>query len=807
MSNNHVISGNVSTEDLQNALSAFYGDKRKIVIVNDNDNDKDKDNGEEDGAASTENDSESNNIDKDNNTNVYININKYNQLSSLLKEKTKELTKLEKTSAKALVGVQTFHLQQKQLFDEFVILRTRYDEQKTQLMETLWDKCSVSHPELSEIPKCENELLFLEDEDRVGIYNLGEVLGEGQFALVRSCNISHSRGIEYAAIHETHDLTREYAMKILSKERLLTFHSLKRVSNEIKILRALDSKYIVKTMDVIQTKKKLYIVTEKGGEDLFEFFDEHPDGVPESWAKDIARCILRGVQYCHQAKICHRDLKPENILVKFDVDNGVCEDLKLCDFGLASEYKSTEPFTDFCGSPGFFAPEMITRGSYFGDKVDIWSCGCILLELVLGHDKFCEIWMVAYDYEVMQEKDQFSNEINTTLRKLMSTLDFSNDFNDFIMNFLRLKPSNRTSIAKLLTHRWLELDEEEKLYYQTISTVRSSASPLTVNDGGGRRGRNRTQSGNLDLSIDIGATGPPIQSPDLSRSSSGQVTGHTDTELLKQAFHNQSSKERKMYEDYNKLHIKDSEQVHLPPIEPQTPNIVQVKKILLKGNDLANKFNSTGAGAGQRGSNSNSNSNSNISTPSHTPGGKGSFNRSPLPSGNGNSWGNSPGPIIMGKLSLTGSLSEPQFNLNHASSNGSSNDNGSSKNDFSLSLADFSGPGTPMTPQSTGVGAGAGAGAGAGISPLIGSPKPMLGHSISSLLPIGEGDTLDDSRSVRSGESKIGKEESKETAAADSNILSLLDATAVAAVGHADADAGASASASTSTDNPPPYEP
>ncbi|MDA7675242.1 protein kinase, partial [Akkermansiaceae bacterium] len=537
MSNNHVISGNVSTEDLQNALSAFYGDKRKIVIINDND--KDKDNGEEDGAASTENDSESNNIDKDNNTNVYININKCNQLSSLLKEKTEELTKLEKTSAKELVDV---HVQQKQLFDEFVILRTRYDEQKTQLMETLWDKCSVSHPELSEIPKCENELLFLEDEDRVGIYDLGEVLGEGQFALVRSCNISHSRGIEYAAIHETHDLTREYAMKILSKERLLTFHSLKRVSNEIKILRALDSKYIVKTMDVIQTKKKLYIVTEKGGEDLFKFFDEHPKGVPVSWAKDIARCILRGVQYCHQAKICHRDLKPENILLKFDVDNGVCEDLKLCDFGLASEYKSTEPFTDFCGSPGFFAPEMITRGSYFGDKVDIWSCGCILLELVLSHDKFCEIWMVAYDYEVMQEKDQFSNEINTTLRKLMSTLDFSNDFNDFIMNFLRLKPSNRTSIAKLLTHRWLELDEEEKLYYQTISTVRSSASPLTVNDGVGRHGRNRTQSGNLDLSTDIGATGPPIQSPDLSRSSSGQVTGHTDTELLKQAFHNQSEK-------------------------------------------------------------------------------------------------------------------------------------------------------------------------------------------------------------------------------------------------------------------------
>jgi hypothetical protein len=49
---------------------------------------------------------------------------------------------------------------------------------------------------------------------------------------------------------------------------------------------------------------------------------------------------------------------------------------------------------------GFFAPEMIMYGKYYGDKADIWSIGCILLELVLGHEKFCDLWMTAYDYEV-----------------------------------------------------------------------------------------------------------------------------------------------------------------------------------------------------------------------------------------------------------------------------------------------------------------------------------------------------------------------------------------------------------------------
>lgn len=37
---------------------------------------------------------------------------------------------------------------------------------------------------------------------------------------------------------------------------------------------------------------------------------------------------------------------------------------------------------------GFFAPEMIICGSYEGDKADVWSIGCILLELLFGHRRY-----------------------------------------------------------------------------------------------------------------------------------------------------------------------------------------------------------------------------------------------------------------------------------------------------------------------------------------------------------------------------------------------------------------------------------
>jgi serine/threonine protein kinase len=48
---------------------------------------------------------------------------------------------------------------------------------------------------------------------------------------------------------------------------------------------------------------------------------------------------------------------------------------------------------EFCGSPGFFAPEMLVKGAYNGKKADAWSLGCILLELVLGHEDFCRLWV------------------------------------------------------------------------------------------------------------------------------------------------------------------------------------------------------------------------------------------------------------------------------------------------------------------------------------------------------------------------------------------------------------------------------
>ena len=50
--------------------------------------------------------------------------------------------------------------------------------------------------------------------------------------------------------------------------------------------------------------------------------------------------------------------------------------------------------SDFAGSPGFCAPELLLLSSYDARLTDVWSVACVLLELVHGSDNFNDIWMV-----------------------------------------------------------------------------------------------------------------------------------------------------------------------------------------------------------------------------------------------------------------------------------------------------------------------------------------------------------------------------------------------------------------------------
>ena len=114
------------------------------------------------------------------------------------------------------------------------------------------------------------------------------------------------------------------------------------------------------------------MITERGGMDLFDFFELHPMTSLAN-ARAIMRGIMAPVMYCHSLDVCHRDLKPENILLEVrettDADGNpvtLVDDIKLCDFGLCANCQDDGMLDDFCGSPGFFAPEIVTETKYNG---------------------------------------------------------------------------------------------------------------------------------------------------------------------------------------------------------------------------------------------------------------------------------------------------------------------------------------------------------------------------------------------------------------------------------------------------------
>jgi mitogen-activated protein kinase kinase kinase len=102
----------------------------------------------------------------------------------------------------------------------------------------------------------------------------------------------------------------------------------------------------------------------------------------ETVVSSLTRQTLQGLAYLHREGILHRDLKADNILLDLD---GTC---KISDFGISKKTDNiygNDATNNMQGSVFWMAPEVVrSQGQGYSAKVDIWSLGCVVLEMFAG---------------------------------------------------------------------------------------------------------------------------------------------------------------------------------------------------------------------------------------------------------------------------------------------------------------------------------------------------------------------------------------------------------------------------------------
>ncbi|KAB5515779.1 hypothetical protein DKX38_026427 [Salix brachista] len=170
----------------------------------------------------------------------------------------------------------------------------------------------------------------------------------------------------------------------------------KRTLREIKLLRHMDHENVNILNQVIEIEVKLqlvvairdiippsqrmsfndvYIAYELMDTDLHQIIRSN-QVLSEEHCQYFLYQILRGLKYIHSANVLHRDLKPSNLLL-----NANC-DLKICDFGLARVTSETDFMTEYVVTRWYRAPELLLNSSDYTTAIDVWSVGCIFMELM-----------------------------------------------------------------------------------------------------------------------------------------------------------------------------------------------------------------------------------------------------------------------------------------------------------------------------------------------------------------------------------------------------------------------------------------
>lgn len=281
-----------------------------------------------------------------------------------------------------------------------------------------------------------------------------------------------------------------------------------KIFNHKNILQLLEVVYDIKKEDN-QTKYDIYLVFEYMEHDLCTIITNRIK-YELSHIKFIFNELVLGLEYLHKSGVLHRDLKPSNILL--NNKGGV----KIGDFGLARFFSNVakKKYTNQVVTVCYRAPELLLGENNYLTEIDIWSLGCILLELFTGNIVFwanndkdvftliCQLcgtpdetnWPTVTsmkNYTALIPKVKYESKLD---KKYYPNIDEVTL--DLIKKMLTLNPKKRITLEEIKNHPYLTTHEPKMCKAEDMPKIEEEMHYLQY--------KNKMEKKNQEQKIGIG---------------------------------------------------------------------------------------------------------------------------------------------------------------------------------------------------------------------------------------------------------------------------------------------------------------
>ncbi len=206
-------------------------------------------------------------------------------------------------------------------------------------------------------------------------YRVIEMVGQGSFGQVVKCELI---GGSLEGISPDEYGCKAVAVKIVKNKPAYYNQALveRRVLQLLK--REEQGRHIVRILDSFEFRNHLCLVFPLLSINLFELLEHNKfRGLPLAFVQSTVAQLVDALNVLSEVGVVHCDLKPENVLLE---DFGSPK-IQLIDFG--SSCFRGQAIYSYIQSRFYRAPEVIV-GLPYGASIDMWSLGCLAVELSVG---------------------------------------------------------------------------------------------------------------------------------------------------------------------------------------------------------------------------------------------------------------------------------------------------------------------------------------------------------------------------------------------------------------------------------------